>query len=332
MAGMRRRDFTIGLLLASATGVRAQQRGKQHRIAIVEAGSVASIDDPTSRLWHAFWEELRRLGDVEGQNLTVDRYSGEGRPGGYADLARDVVGGNPDVIVAVTNPITQAIRDANGATPIVLIGGDVIEAGLAISLARPNGNITGVDVYTGDEIWGKLLQILKEAVPLAYKVAFLAMRVGWGGAQQQAIQEASQRLQISLIPMLLEDSTPSEYHRVFAEIARERSDAIIVHARGELLRQRQLIVELAEKSRLPAIYPWLEYVEAGGLMAYASDFREFGRRMADDVHEILNGAKPGDIPIYLPTKYEFVINLKAAKAIGLTIPPALLGRADEVIE
>jgi putative ABC transport system substrate-binding protein len=109
-------------------------------------------------------------------------------------------------------------------------------------------------------------------------------------------------------------------------------DAVMVHARGELLRSRQLIVELVEKSRLPAIYPWREYVEAGGLVAYGSDFRELGRRMADDLHEILNGANPGDIPIYLPTKYELIINLKAAKVLGLTIPPALLAAADEVIE
>jgi putative ABC transport system substrate-binding protein len=329
---MRRRDFTIGLLFAAATpSARAQQPGKQRRIAIVEAGSAATIDDPTSRPWQAFWEELRRLGDVEGQNLTVERYSGEGRPAGYADLAREVVSRNPDVIVAVTNAITQAIRAANGATPIVLFGGDVIEGGLATSLARPGGNITGVDVYAGPEIWGKLLQILKDAVPSASKVAFLAMR-GWGGGQRQALQDAGQRLEISLIPVLLEESVPSEYQRVFAEIARERSDAIIVHARGELFRYRQLIVELAEKSGLPAIYPYREYVEAGGLMAYAIDFREFGRRMADDVHEILNGANPGDIPIYLPTKYELVIDLKAAKAIGLTLPPTLIASADEIIE
>jgi putative ABC transport system substrate-binding protein len=139
-------------------------------------------------------------------------------------------------------------------------------------------------------------------------------------------------LQISLIPMLLDESTPPAYQRVFAEIASERSDAMIVHARGELLRHVQLIVELAERSRLPAIYPYREYVEGGGLMAYAIDLREFGRRMADGVHEILGGANPGDIPIYLPTRFELVINLKAAKAIGLAIPSTLLGRADEVIE
>ena len=329
---MRRRDFTTGLLIAAAARtVRAQEPAKQHRIAIVEASSVASIDDPGSRLWQPFWKELRRLGDVEGQNLAVERYSVEGRPESDIDLAREVVNRNPEVIVAVTDHIARAVQAAAGTTPIVWIGGDPIEAGLATSLARPGGKITGVDVYAGDEIWGKLLQILKEAVPSASKVAFLAM-AGTLGSQLQVLQEAGQRLQTSLILMQIEDSTPSEYQRVFADIARERPAAIIVHARGELLRSRQLIVELVEKSRLPAIYPWREYVEAGGLMAYASDLSELGRRMADDLHEILNGANPGDIPIYLPTKYELVINLNAAKAIDLTLPPTLLATADEVIE
>ena len=132
--------------------------------------------------------------------------------------------------------------------------------------------------------------------------------------------------------MLVEESIASEYQRVFAEIAPERPDAIIVSDIGDLVPYRQLIVELAEKSRLPAIYGYREYVEAGGLMAYGIDLGELGRRMADDVHEILNGAKPGDIPIYQPTKFEFLINLKAATALGLTIPPTLLAGADEIIE
>jgi putative ABC transport system substrate-binding protein len=330
---MRRRDFTIGLLLtATARAGQAKEAAKQRRIAIVEVGSVASIDDPDSRLWQPFWKELRRLGDVEGQNLIIGRYSGEGHLERYADLAREVAGYNPDVIVSLTNPMTQAMRAANSKTPIVMFGGSVIEPGLAASLARPGGNLTGVDGYPGEEIHGKRLQILKEIAPSASRVALLGMRDSWLGGQLQALEEASQQLQISLIPMRLEESTPSEYRRAFTEIAAERSDAIIVHARGELLPYRQLIIELAEKNRLPAIYPSREYVEAGGLVAYATDFSEMGRRMADDVHEILNGANPGDIPIYLPTKFDLVINLNAAKALGLTIPPTLLGRADEVIE
>jgi putative ABC transport system substrate-binding protein len=199
-------------------------------------------------------------------------------------------------------------------------------------LARPGGNITGVDVYAGDEIYGKLLQILKEAVPSTSKVACLGMRGSWEGGQGQTLQEAGRRLQISLIPIRLRESTPSEYQRVLAEIAQDRPDAIMVHAISDLFAYRRLIVELVEKSGLPAIYPGRGYAEAGGLMAYGSDGRELWRRMADDVHDILNGAKPGDIPIYQPTKFEFVINLKAAKALGLNIPPTLLALAEEVIE
>jgi putative ABC transport system substrate-binding protein len=329
---MRRRDFTIGLLLAAAVRPgRAQERAEQHRIAIViPAGPVALIDDPGSRFYQAFWEELRRSGDVEGQNLTVERYSAEGRHAGYGDLARQVVGPNPDVIVAVTDDIARAVRAATGTTPIVWIGGDPILAGFATSLARPAGNITGVTVFAGIEIFGKRLQILKEAVPSASKAAWLTTRTSQDTDEQ--LHEAGRRLGISVIDMALEEATPAEVRRLFADIAQQRPDAIIVNSHGDLLAHRHLIVELAAKNRLPAIYPWREYMEAGGLMAYTTDLVELFRRMADDVQEILNGAQPGDIPIYQPTKYEFLINLKAAKALGLTIPPTLLATADEVIE
>jgi putative ABC transport system substrate-binding protein len=203
------------------------------------------------------------------------------------------------------------------------------------NLARPGGNITGVSSFDA-EFYAKRLQILKDAVPSVSKIAYLTMRGAWEGAYGQAfrpaLQEASRRLQISLVPMLLLESTPAEYQRVFAEIAPERPDAIMVSDLGDLIPYRQLIAELVEKSRLPAMYGLREYVEAGGLMAYGADFDEAARRMADDVHEILNGANPGDIPIYQGTKFALVINLKAAQTLGLAIPPALLGAADEVIE
>jgi putative ABC transport system substrate-binding protein len=331
---MRRRDFAIGLLLAAAVRMaRAQEAAKQHRIAIViPAGSVALISETGHPFWRAIFGELRRLGDVEGQNLTVERYSGEGRPGGFADLAREVVNRSPDAIVASTEAIARAVRTASGAIPIVWIGGDPIQAGFATSLARPGGNITGVSVFAGYEIYGKRLQILKEAVPSASKVVFLAMRATWEGGEGQAFREAGRPLEMSIIGVPLQEATASELRRAFVEIAQQRPDSIMVHGIGDLLPYRQLIVELVEQSRLPAMYEWRDYVEAGGLMAYASDLGELGRRIADDVHEILNGAKPGDIPIYQPTKFEFVVNLKAAKALGLTIPPALLAAADEVIE
>jgi len=326
----------VGLLLTSATqSVWAQEQATQHRIAIViSAGPAARVNDPASRYWQAFWEELRRLGDVEGQNLTVERYSGEGRPEGFADLAREVVSRNPDVIVAIGGPITQAVSAATGTIPIVATGDTSL--GVVPSLARPGGNITGVRVDVGFEIYGKRLQILKEAVPSVSKVAFLDMHTFWESTAGQQVREelrkASRLLEISLTDILVEESTSSEYQRVFAEIAQDRPDAIIVSDISELVPYRQLIVELVQKSRLPAMYPWRVYVEAGGLMAYGTDFVELWRRLADDVHEILNGTKPGDIPIYQPTKFEFLVNLKAAKAIGLTIPPALLASADDVIE
>jgi putative ABC transport system substrate-binding protein len=330
---MRRRDFSTGLLLAGCTrSARAQEAAKQHRIAIViPSGPVARIDDPGARFYHAIFEELRRLGDIEGQTLTVERYSGEGRPEGFPDLARDVVSGNPQVIIASSDVVAQAVRAASGTIPIVWIGGDPIRAGLAASLARPGGNVTGVTVYVGHEIWGKRLQILKEAVPSVSRVAFLQMRTDWLVNEEQ-LREAGRRLEISVIPMLLEESIPSEYRRAFSEIVIERPNAIIVNSDGSLVPYRQLIVELVEQSRLPAIYAWHDYVEAGGLMAYEVDASELGRRIADDVHEILKGTNPGDIPIYQPTKFQLLINLRAAKALGLTIPSAMLALADEVIE
>jgi putative ABC transport system substrate-binding protein len=334
---MRRRDFTIGVLLAGAVRlVQAQEPAKRRRIAIViPAGPVASINDPASRYWHPFWEELRRLGDAEGQNLIVEGYSGEGRPADYPDLAREVAGHNPDVIVAITGPVAAAVRAATGTIPIVWITVDPIAGGLVTSLAHPAGNTTGVSLFDY-ETYAKRLQILKDAVPSASRVAYLSPRRVWetpgGQALQRALQQVGRQLDMSVIAMLIEESTPSEYQRVFAEIASERADGLIVSDMGDLFPYRQLIVELAEKSRLPAIFGIREYVEAGGLMAYQADQIELYRRMADDVHEILNGTKPGDIPIYQASKFEFIINLKAAEALGLALPPALLARADEVIE
>ena len=195
--------------------------------------------------------------------------------------------------------------------------------------------MTGARVE-GLEINGKRLQILKEAVPSASDVAFLDIRTFWDSIGGQEVREelrrASRLLEISLTDRLVEESTPSEYQRVFAEIAQKPLDAMIVSGVSELFPYRQLIADLAAKNRLPAIYAGRDYVEAGGLMAYGTDLVELWRRLADDVHEILNGAKPGDIPIYQPTKFEFVVNLKAANALGLTVPPSILGRANEVIE
>jgi putative ABC transport system substrate-binding protein len=241
---------------------------------------------------------------------------------------------NPDVIVAVAGPITLAVDAATSTIPIVA-SGTFTSSGVLPNLARPGGNLTGVRVEEF-EIYGKRLQILKEAIPSASKVAYLDIRTDWesafGQRARDELRKASHILEVSLTDVLVEESTSSEYLRAFAEIARDPPDALIVSSTSELFPYRQMIVELAEKSRLPAIYPFRDYAEAGGLMAYGTDLVELFRRMANDVHQILNGAKPGDIPIYQPTKFEFIINLKASKELGITIPAALLARADEVIE
>jgi putative ABC transport system substrate-binding protein len=209
---------------------------------------------------------------------------------------------------------------------------DPLKAGLVASLGRPGGNLTGITLDAGNEIWGKRLEMLKQAVPSTAKAVVLAMREGWEGSSGQALRDAGGRLGIALDFVLPQHGTPAELERAFAAIERQRPDAVLVSGEGDLYAHRQLIVELAEKSRLPAMYPYRDYVEAGGLMAYAVDLAELLRRMADDVHQILKGAKPGDIPIYQPTKFELLVNLKTARALGLTLPPALLALAAEIIE
>jgi len=298
---LRRRDFTIGLLLAGASNpVASQERAKQHRIAIViPSGDLSSISDKGTRAWQAFFAELGRLGDIEGQNLTIDRYSGEGRPEGYAELARQLVNGKPDAIVAANDAVAKAVRAATDTTSVVWIGGDPIQAGLAASLAHPGGNVTGVTVFAGAEIWGKRLQLLKEAVPAASKAAYLTTRVSQV-AEGQQLSEAGQRLQISVIDLALDEVSATAIERAFAEIVQQQSDAFLVNSNSLLFLYRQLIVGLAEKNRLPALYPWREYVEAGGLMAYASDNRELWQRMADDVHEMMMRSESGRTPRLRP--------------------------------
>ena len=334
---MRRREFITllgGAAAAWPLAARAQQPATQHRIAIFHPAIPTTLLTETGggSAWRAFFAELRRLGYVEGENLIIERYSAEGHHERYADLAREIVTRNPDVIVTGTNPVVIAFKAATSTIPIVAFMLDPLKAGLVTSLSRPGGNLTGITLDAGIEIWGKRLEMLKEAIPSTAKAAFLGMREGWEGSSGQVLRDAGGRLGISLVFMLPQKGTPSEIERVFAAMEQQRPDAVLVSGEGDLYAHRQLIAELAEKNRLPAMCPYRDYVEAGGLMAYAVDLAELLRRMADDVHQILKGAKPGDIPIYQPTKFELLINLKTAKALGLTLPPALLARADEVIE
>jgi putative ABC transport system substrate-binding protein len=332
---MRRREFTAGVLtFAAMRPARAQQRATQRRIAIFHPAIPVAFLTETGggSAWRAFFGELRRLGYVEGQNLLIERYSAEGHHERYADIAREIINSNPDLIVTGPNPVVLAFKALTSAIPIVAFMVDPLKGGLVASLARPGGNLTGITLDPGIELWGKRLELLKEAVPSTTRAVFLAMRDGWDDSFGQALQDIGKQLGISLTAVLPQAGTSGEMERVFAAMPQQRPDAILVSGEGDLYANRQLIAELAQKYRVPTMCPYRDYVDAGGLMAYTVDLAELLRRMARDVQQILSGVRPGDIPIYQPTKFELLINQKTAKALGLTLPPTLLSRADELIE
>jgi putative ABC transport system substrate-binding protein len=333
---MRRRDFITALGTAAAwpLAARAQQPAKMKRIAYVSpAAKVSEISVSGRADIRAFFEELSRLGYVEGQNLGVERYSGEGRSERYAELARDVVNTHPDLIVTSGAHLSLDFKMATTTIPIVTTLFDPVASGLVGSIARPGGNITGVTIAGGFEITGKRMGLLVEAMPKMSTVGYLASRPYWEDPRGAAAREAAKRAGLSLKAALLGSPfNEAEYQRVFKSMERDRADALLVAEESENLANRATIVELAAKDRIPTMYPFRDFVAVGGLMAYGSDLADIFRRVANHVDKILRGANPGDIPFYQPTKFELVINLKTAKALGLEMPPMMLGRADEVIE
>ena len=332
---MRRRDFVTALGTAAIwpLAARAQQPAKMKRIAYVHsAANVSRISASGEPFYRAFFEELSRLGYVEGQNLGVERYSGDGRTERYAELARDVVNTHPDLIVAVAARLSLDFKMATTTIPIVTIIIDPIAQGLVASIARPGGNITGVAIAAGLEIIGKRMGLLVEAMPKLSTVGYLASRPFWEDPRGAAVREAAKQAGISLSPVMLSAFDEAEYQRVFRSMEQDRADAFMVSDEPEHGTYRATIVEWAAKDRIPAIYPVRDFFEAGGLMAYSPDLADIFRRVAYLIDKILRGANPGDIPFYQPTKFELSINLKTAKALGLEMPAMLLARADEVIE
>ena len=332
---MRRREVIAALLFAATiAGARAQQKARVYRIAVVDPSVAAGEMSETSRtVFHAFFKRLRQLGYIEGQNLSVARYSGEGRTDKFAALAREAVRSDPDLIFVSTSRITREIKAATQTIPVVSVGADPVAYGVVSSLARPGGNITGTTVDAGAEIAGKRLELVREIVPAASRVAYLASHSMWDGPEGAAMREAAQRIKISLVgPPLEPPLEEAEYRQVFAAMTQAGADALVVALQAELFTSGRLIVGLAESARLPAIYPWREFTEIGGLMAYGVDLQDIYRHAADQVDQILRGEKPGDIPFVQPTKFELVINLKTAKALGITVPPTVIIAADEVIE
>jgi putative ABC transport system substrate-binding protein len=332
---MRRRSVLLGLLaVAAAGGARAEQSRKLHRIAVVDpAQPVATLGDTRQPFVKAFLDELRRSGYVEGGNFLIEPYSGEGRTKHYnIDLARDVVRSNPDLIIADDTFLTLALKAATTTIPIVFVCGFPVERGVVPSLVHPGGNITGVAVNIGIEQWGKRYQLLRQLVPNLTTAAVIETREyldGWE-AEKPGL---GRKWGVTFVgPPLSFPINEAEYRRVFASLAQSGVDGIVVADELEHRVNLKVIVELAEKNRLPVMYPYKLFVEAGGLMSYGIDDAETGHNVAVIVGQILKGAKPADIPIFQPTKFELAVNLKTAKALGLTVPPELLATADEVIE
>jgi putative tryptophan/tyrosine transport system substrate-binding protein len=333
---MRRRDFIAGLMFAAATGrAQAQQSGKVYRIAFAHPTVPVADQNQASKgslAIPAIFEELIRLGYVEGRNLLIERYSGEGRALRYPDLAHQIVSRNPDLIIAIGGFVLE-LKAATSTIPIVGSFADPIGLGIVPSLARPGGNITGVSVDVGIDQWLKRVQLLKEAVPQITRWGALDTRDGRESDYGKKVHAIERENGVNIVGPALERPTDEqEYRRVFAALAQEGVEGLVVNDQPENVTNRRLIVELAAKHRLPTIYPYRQFVEAGGLMSYGIDTVDIGHRVADLADKILKGAKPGEIPIFQPTHFELSINLKTAKTLGIEPPPLLVARADKVIE
>ena len=287
-------------------------------------------DARAQRFLESFREGLRELGYVEGQNLAIESRFAEGKWDRVPGLAAELVRLKVDVIVTYTTPATQAAKQATGTIPIVVATViDPVAAGLVASLAHPGGNITGLSQMVPDLV-GKQLEILKEVAPRISRVALLSNPANPAHAVAlRDVKDAARALGVQL--QLLEARGPSEIDSAFVAMTTERVGAVIVLVDSMLIDHRARIADLALRRRLPAVSATIETAEAGGLIAYGPSVRDMFRRAATYVDKLLKGAKPADLPIEQPTRFELVINLKAAKLLGLTIPQTLLLRADEVI-
>jgi putative ABC transport system substrate-binding protein len=328
---MDRRTFLgtlAGGLLAAPLAAQAQPAGKVWRVGVLSSGSHSATAG--ARI-DAFKQGLRDLGYVEGQNIEIESRWGEGKYESLRDLAAELVRLKMDVIVTAAVPAIRAAKEATTTIPIVMaVVVDPVATGLVASFARPGGNITGLSVRT-PELVGKQFGMLKEILPKVSRVAVLWNPANLGNPPQlRAAEVAARTLGMRLQP--LEARTPGELDSAFAAMTTEAAGAVVVLVDAMFIDQRTRIAELAATRRLPAVYGQVEHVESGGLMAYAPNFLANYRRAAVYVDKILKGAKPGDLPIEQATKFDLIINLKTAKALGLTIPPSLLQRADQVIE
>jgi len=326
---MRLRAVALTLALAffaAPLGVEAQQAGKVPKMGYLSNSGGHSVPD------NAFLEGLRDLGYVEGRNLIIEaRYSG-GRSERFPEFAADLVRLGVQVIAAWSPAGVAAAKKVTDTVPIVGIsmGSDPVGLGWVASLARPNSNVTG---FSSGSVWlsGKRMELLKQAMPTVTRVGVLGNPTNPGfPAQTEAAETAAHALKIQVESFAM--SNPTGLATVFTEMNKRHINALLVMPDGMLWAHRTDIVKMAAESRLPAMYWTSDYTEVGGLMSYAESLNDLGRRAAGYVDKILKGAKPGDLPVEQPAKFELIVNLKTAKGLGLTIPPSLLLRADQVIE
>jgi putative ABC transport system substrate-binding protein len=320
---VRRREF-ITFLGGAAAGwslaASAQTQPKIPRVGYVFGGTPTSVE--------VFREGLRELGYVEGQTIVLEVRGADGRAERMPELVAELVGVKVDVLVAVSNPAALAAKNATHTIPIVMMATDPVGLSLVGSLSRPGGNVTGLS-YFSEAIMGKRLELLKEAVPGLARVGVLRNPMAPGDPIfWKATEVAAQRLGVTL--EALEVQGPENFEAAFATAKQRNAQAILVFDHVLTVAYRSRIIALAANNRLPAMDGYREYPDAGGLMSYGPS--GIFRRLATFVDKILKGAKPADLPVEQPTKFELVINVKVAKALGLTIPPSLLARADELIE
>ncbi len=329
---MERRTFMAmltGGLLAAPLAAEAQQAAKVPRVGYLANFPPGALP----QLHEAFLQGLRDLGYVEGRNLVIEYRDAEGKFERLPALAAELLPLKVDVIVAPTTAAALAVKQATSTLPTVFaVAGDPVGSGLVTSLARPGGNVTGLSLLL-PELVGKCLELLKQAVPGVSRVAVLWQPGGYPGRTEKDMlkeaEVAARALGVRL--QVVEARGPDDFDRAFSDMTRAGAGALTVLGSTMLFIERRRLVDLAAKNRLPAVYQGREFVDVGGLMSYGADLADMFRRAATYVDKILKGAKPGDLPVEQPTKFELVINLKTAKALGLTIPQSLLLRADEVI-
>jgi len=312
-----------GLLAAPLDG--AAQRAKVYRIGQLSTGNPRS-----SPIFQAFEEKLRELGYAEDQNLVIEFRYAEGRTERLPGLAAELIRLNVDVVVVASDPATRAAKEASAKIPIVMVGVnyDPVELGYIASLARPGTNVTGV-LFLHRELTAKRLELFREMFPAVKRMAVLSDPQGID--QLSSVEAANRSMGLQL--QVLELRNPSyDLESAFRAAKRSRAEALYVLTTPVLFRERSKIAQLALKDRLPTSFAHREHVDDGGLMSYGPNFNDMWRLAAVYVDKILKGAKPADLPVEQPTKFELVINLKTAKALGLSIPPSLLARADQVIE